>query len=860
MNHILICGAAGYTNLGDDAILWGMLTELRAALGGRAVKVAGGPALAPLVSAFDAVALSYDDRQELARAIEDADLVILGGGGLLYDVDYSPSIVRFLTEPPDRQWLYELAKITAAARAAGRPVMLYGMGIGPLLTQSARQVARFVGEESRAVAVRDGSSAELLAECGVSRSRIHVAADPAISIEPAGPEAAQALLERAGLRSASRPLVALNLRPWFRFGGVDAGPQDAMQDLVSRSGELVRLLGERLGATVGLLPLQRLNDDDREVLQQVLQAAGAPSGAMMLEPPASPADLVTFLSRFDLLIGMRLHSLILAANAGVPFVALPYVQKVWDFVAAMGAQEHAYAAERFDVPEVVASCEALLNERDAAVARMAERRMAMREAAGISPEMARFILEEPARPSRVAAPAISARPRELRVLMQIRPDFRERPGGDVVQLEAMLPYLGESGVVAELTGEAAPDLSRYDLVHIINLDRPEDPYRHCLNALEQGKPVALSTVHTDLTEFLEWGDTDYWDLSEPGQGDPAPRKAPPPDPVELRRRALAHLQRQSLIDWATTYLPNAQMNAEYLARTFGMDLSRSVVVPNAAKRESFTATPDLFVEKYGLQDFVLCVGRVEKKKNQLSLIAALRGAGIPLVIVGQPNPESYLELCKRYAGDNVHFIPSLSEAELASAYAAAKVHALTSWVELPGLTSIEAAAAGCNIVSTDRGSPPEYFGDMAWYCDPACVDSIREAVVAAYAAPRTGKLKERIRYHYTWEQAAQRTRDGYLLAVGLHEQTSDSQRQADQLRATRRHADWLSRVVADREYEIQRLFSRCHELEGWARSTEKSLADQRRELEEITSRRLYRWSISVAHAGWGVLRALGIKR
>jgi len=56
------------------------------------------------------------------------------------------------------------------------------------------------------------------------------------------------------------------------------------------------------------------------------------------------------------------------------------------------------------------------------------------------------------------------------------------------------------------------------------------------------------------------------------------------------------------------------------------------------------------------------------------------------------------------------------------------------------------------------------------------------------------------------------------------------------------------------------MFARCQELEGWARSTEKSLADQRRELQQITSRRFYRWSVALAHAGWGVLRALGIKR
>ena len=134
MNHLLICGAAGYTNLGDDAILWGMLTQLRDALPERPVRVAGGPELEKLAGAFGATAISYEDRAELARAIEEADLVVLGGGGLLYDVGYDASLARLVGDPPDRQWLYEMARVAAAAGAAGRPVMLYGLGVGPLLT------------------------------------------------------------------------------------------------------------------------------------------------------------------------------------------------------------------------------------------------------------------------------------------------------------------------------------------------------------------------------------------------------------------------------------------------------------------------------------------------------------------------------------------------------------------------------------------------------------------------------------------------------------------------------------------------------------------------------------------------------
>ena len=88
MSHLLICGAAGYTNAGDDAILWGMLAQLQTALPGRSIRVAGGPELSQLLGASIATPVSYDDRSELARAIEEADLVILGGGGLLYDIGY----------------------------------------------------------------------------------------------------------------------------------------------------------------------------------------------------------------------------------------------------------------------------------------------------------------------------------------------------------------------------------------------------------------------------------------------------------------------------------------------------------------------------------------------------------------------------------------------------------------------------------------------------------------------------------------------------------------------------------------------------------------------------------------------------
>jgi glycosyltransferase involved in cell wall biosynthesis len=82
------------------------------------------------------------------------------------------------------------------------------------------------------------------------------------------------------------------------------------------------------------------------------------------------------------------------------------------------------------------------------------------------------------------------------------------------------------------------------------------------------------------------------------------------------------------------------------------------------------------------------------------------------------------------------------------------VHVMPSWFETTGLVSLEAALAGCNVVSTSRGHAREYLGDLAWYCQPDDPTSIRSAVQAAWNAPARPALRERILSEYTWRHAA----------------------------------------------------------------------------------------------------------
>jgi hypothetical protein len=465
----------------------------------------------------------------------------------------------------------------------------------------------------------------------------------------------------------------------------------------------------------------------------------------------------------------------------------------------------------------------------------------LQRAAALSAELAAEVLSQ-GRSLRRAAVAPGARIKpasELRVLMQIRPEYADRPHGDHVQLAQTKQHLEAMGVTIEVSIEREPDLASFDLVHAFNLGHPEELQWMCLNAVQQGKPIALSTIYADMNEFREWGQVSSWELPPPEQGLPQPRPAPLPDAIERRRLARLDQQRQAIVDWATVYLPNGQGEADQVHQNFGLDYSRTVIVPNGVMEHFFDARPEPFTEKYGLRDFVLCAARVEERKNQLSLIAALRETGIPLVILGQPLTDDYLALCRRYADENVVFLDAFEQQELAGAYAAAKVHALVSWYETPGISTLEAAAAGCNVVSTDRGTVREYLGNLGWYCDPKDIASIREAVLQAYLAPRPPQLKEHIHNNFTWRHAAEQTLKGYQLALSLQQGRSTREQEEIARAAARRHAEWLTRLAADR-------------LE-WAQQVQA-------EYDRVTSRLLYRWSVPFAQAGWKLLRKLGIKR
>jgi glycosyltransferase involved in cell wall biosynthesis len=189
------------------------------------------------------------------------------------------------------------------------------------------------------------------------------------------------------------------------------------------------------------------------------------------------------------------------------------------------------------------------------------------------------------------------------------------------------------------------------------------------------------------------------------------------------------------------------------------------VVPNGLDSKTFNhsvTTKKHFDQQFINQfnDAVICVGRIEARKNQLNLIKALSRTKYKLFLIGKKsvNQDSYFQECKRAAESNVKFIEFVPQDILALIYEKARVSVLPSWFETTGLVSLEALAMGCNVVVTAYGDTRDYFQGIAEFCDPASPESILDAIEVAY----NKELPLFDAANFSWDYVARKTYEAYF--------------------------------------------------------------------------------------------------
>ncbi len=309
-------------------------------------------------------------------------------------------------------------------------------------------------------------------------------------------------------------------------------------------------------------------------------------------------------------------------------------------------------------------------------------------------------------------------------------------------------YLKQSGVKVDTLGDDVQDLKKYDLVHLFGLsDRTHAVSRI---AARLGKPVIATPlywneefpIHFDLASLHRANGKEKPDVREEKLST-----------FYYQKKMLSDRLRQQkfILENAALVISSGKCESLQLRRDYDIKKGRIVELPIGIDLFLGVGKPGPFREKYGDDEFCLCVGQLSPRKNQHLLIDITRDLDIPLVLVGAMDGDlEYVDHCKDMAHEKVTFIDKLDQAMLKSAYKAAKFFALPSSFELPGMAYITAALCELPIVATSRGSTWSYLGNSVNYCDPEDIASIFDAVLHCKDAEPDPGLKQHLLDNFSW--------------------------------------------------------------------------------------------------------------
>ncbi|ASN04113.1 polysaccharide pyruvyl transferase CsaB [Virgibacillus necropolis] len=295
--HVVLSGYYGFDNVGDEAILYSIIRAIRNIKQEVDITVLSNNPKSTMET-YNVNAVNRWNFKEISRVVKKADGLISGGGSLLQDQTGLKSIPYYTGIIKIAQW-YK------------KPVFIYAQGMGPIRNSINKWIVKKTLNKVDQITVRDRNSKNLLASIGVTKST-SIVPDPVIGLDSS--QFKNNWIQKQHIRN---PIITVSVRNWPTTIPYKEKIASCLDQLV------------RDGNSIIFVPMHGKYDE----------IASNETAEIMTEKSyiapydSSIEEKISIIGQSDLLIGMRLHSLIFSSINYTPFVAISYDPKIDAFAA-----------------------------------------------------------------------------------------------------------------------------------------------------------------------------------------------------------------------------------------------------------------------------------------------------------------------------------------------------------------------------------------------------------------------------------------------------------------------------------------------------------------------------------------------
>lgn len=335
---ILLAGYLGCGNLGDDAIVFGLMEGL----GKRNIEIrmlSGFPD--ETYRNYKVASVPRKDFGAIKSEIDKVDALVFPGGSVFQDSTSWQSVLYY-------------QKLVAMAKKANKKVIMLAQGVGPLTSYFGKTGAVKAFSDADVIAVRDQGSGALLTKLGVKK-KVHVTGDMAFLLNkpPLGQDA-------TGFQVGQMKSIGIAPRGYGKS-----------KETVQIFGDVCRLLFQN-----NFLPvlIEMDSQNDGPLIQEIEKTQGGKVPSIRKIP--TPIQLQQRMMRMEAVIAMRLHAGILAATVEVPAMMVSYDPKINAFNQYMGL-EPPLAFANLTAQRLFDNFMQFYKDREKVVARVATKREEM---------------------------------------------------------------------------------------------------------------------------------------------------------------------------------------------------------------------------------------------------------------------------------------------------------------------------------------------------------------------------------------------------------------------------------------------------------------------------------------------------
>lgn len=292
---VVISGYYGFDNIGDEAVLYAIIGALRMQMPQvKIIVLSNSPQKTKNI--YQVEAINRWKIKDIFKTVKQSDLLISGGGSLLQDTTSNKTVPYYLA-------------IVKIAQYLKKPVVFYSQGIGPVNKRMNKWLIKWVSKKVNHIFVREEDSKQTLLDLKV-KTDITVAIDPVLALQPK-----KEVVDKVKKSIGDKKAVGVYIREW----------ENTEQIVAQLVAPLKYVMAQ--GYEVYIVPMYY--QEDIKIARMLHKKLDEKS--KLLDRELTIEETLAYTTNFEWIIGMRLHSLIMACALNVPMIALSYDPKVRGF-------------------------------------------------------------------------------------------------------------------------------------------------------------------------------------------------------------------------------------------------------------------------------------------------------------------------------------------------------------------------------------------------------------------------------------------------------------------------------------------------------------------------------------------------